>query len=100
MTIERTTENGSITLTLSGELTAITAEQLNTAIEMAVGETACLTLDCASLEYVASAGLRVLLRVKKLLDAQNGTFMLTNVSETVMNVFEITGFNNMLDIRS
>jgi len=99
MTIERTTENGAVTLAVSGELTAMTAEQFNTAMETAVSETACLTLDCKDLEYVASAGLRVLLRAKKLLDAKEGKFIIRNVCEEVMNVFEITGFNNMLDIQ-
>jgi len=99
MTIERITENDSITLALSGELTAVTAGQLNTAIEAAAGETDCLVLDFKDMEYVASAGLRVLLGAKKKLDAKKGKFIIRNVSEDIMGVFEITGFNNMLDIR-
>jgi len=99
MTIEQTTENGEVTLVVSGELTALTAEQFNTAMETAIAETSCLTLDCKDLEYVASAGLRVLLRAKKILDAKEGKFIIRNVCEEVMNVFEITGFNNMLDIQ-
>jgi len=99
MTIERTTENDSVTLALSGELTALTAEQLNTAMETAIAEAACLTLDCTGLEYVASAGLRVLLRAKKMLDAKEGKFIVRNVCEAVMNVFEITGFNNIFEIQ-
>jgi anti-sigma B factor antagonist len=99
MTIDRITENDSITLELSGELTALTAEQLDTAIEAAVGETSCLVLDFKDMEYVASAGLRVLLRAQKTLNAKSGKLIIRNVSEVVMNVFEITGFSNMLDIR-
>jgi anti-sigma B factor antagonist len=98
MTIERVTENGSVTLALGGELTAITAEQLNAAIETAVGETGNLTLDFKDLEYVASAGLRVLLKAQKALDAKGGKLIIRNVCEEVMNVFEITGFDNMLTI--
>jgi len=99
MTIEKIVENDSITLALSGELTAVTAGQLSTAIEDAVVETDCLVLDFKDMEYVASAGLRVLLGAKKKLDAKKGKFIICNVSEDIMGVFEITGFNNMLDIR-
>ena len=104
MTIERITgsvplPDGSVTLAVSGELTALTAEQLNAAIEAAMGQ-ACLalTLDFKDLEYVASAGLRVLLKAQKALDARNGKFIIRNVCEEVMNVFEITGFDNILTI--
>jgi len=99
MTIDRTQENDTITLAVSGELTAMTAEQLNTAMEAAIAQVTNLTLDLKELEYVASAGLRVLLRAKKMLDAKKGNFVIRNVCEEVMNVFEITGFNNMLDIQ-
>jgi len=99
MTIDRITENGAVTLALSGELTALTAEQLNTAMETAIAEASCLTLDFKELEYVASAGLRTLLRAKKALDVKEGKLIIRNVSEEVMNVLEITGFNNILDIQ-
>jgi anti-sigma B factor antagonist len=97
MTIEKTTENDSVTLAVSGELTAITADQLTTAIEGITGDTNRLILDFTDLEYVASAGLRVLLRTKKTLNAKGGKFFIRNASEEVMQVFEITGFSNMLD---
>jgi anti-sigma B factor antagonist len=99
MTIDRITENDSITLALSGELTALTAEQLDTAIETAIGEAGLLVLDFKDMEYVASAGLRVLLRAQKMLNARGRKLIIRNVNETVMNVFEITGFSNMLDIQ-
>jgi anti-sigma B factor antagonist len=51
------------------------------------------------LEYVASAGLRVLLRAKKMMNVKKGKFIICSVSEDVMNVLEITGFSNMLDIQ-
>ena len=101
MTVERITDNGtgSVTLAVSGELTAVTAEQLNTAIEMVMGEaSAALTLDFKDLEYVASAGLRVLLKAQKALDAKGGKFIIRSACEEVMNVFEITGFDNILTI--
>ena len=97
MTIEQTTEKGSIVLTLDGELTAHTADKLNTAIETALNETNSLVLDFTNMEYVASAGLRILLKAKKALNAKKGRFFIRNVSDDVMNVFEITGFSDILD---
>ena len=97
MTIERTTEKDSIVLVLDGELTANTAEKLNTAIETALNETNFLVLDFTDMEYVASAGLRILLKAKKASNAKKGKFFIRNVSEDVMNVFEITGFSDILD---
>ena len=97
MTIERTTGTDSVTLAVNGELTALTTEQLNSAVKAAVAEASCLVLDFTNLEYLASAGLRVLLDTKKLLDAKGGKLILRNVSQTIMRTFEITGFSDMLD---
>ena len=54
-------------------------------------------LDCSALEYVSSAGLRVILKAQKLMNAQ-GEMKLTNVNETSMEVFDITGFADILTI--
>ena len=97
MIIERITEDGSVILAVSGELTALTSEQLGSAVKTAIAETGCLVLDFTNLEYLASAGLRVLLDTKKLLDAKNGSFIVRNVSQTIMRTFEITGFSDILD---
>ena len=99
MIINQAKENGSIILAVSGELTAITSEQLNDAIKKAIEETNCLILDFKDLEYVASAGLRVLLQAKKLMDARGGKFIVRQVCEAVMDVFEITGFSDILVIQ-
>ena len=96
MIINKITENNSIILAVSGELTAVTSEQLNIAIKAAIEETKCLMLDFKELEYVASAGLRVILETKKSLDAKGGEFIIRNVCEAVMEVFEITGFSDIL----
>ena len=98
MNIERKSENDKITLLIRGELTALTANQLNVAIRTAVLETDHLTLDFKNLEYLASAGLRVLLEAKKLLDDKGGKLIVSNVSDVVMQVFEITGFSQMLGL--
>ena len=97
MTIERITENGSVTLVLIGELTVLTVGQLSTEVKTAITETDCLILDFKDVEYVASAGLRLLLEAKNLMDNKKGKFIIRNVSQTVMQVFDITGFSNILN---
>ena len=98
MVVERKMENDKIILELNGEITAMTAEQLSTTIKTAIGETDNLALDFTNVEYVASAGLRVLLEAKKLLDAKNGKLVIRNVSKSVMHIFEITGFSDIIDL--
>jgi anti-anti-sigma factor len=96
MDVEKTSSDGTVILAVSGELTTVTAEQLNAAIEQALAETNKLALDFKYLEYLASAGLRIILNTKKKLLAVNGEFIICNVSEDVMKVFEITGLDDIL----
>ena len=98
MVISQTKENDSIILAVSGELTALTAGQLTDAVKKTIEETNILVLDFQDLEYVASAGLRVLLLAKKSLDAKGGDFILRNVGEAVMDILEITGFSEILNL--
>ena len=98
MTIERITENGSVTLVVIGELTVLTVGQLGTEVQTAITETDCLILDFKDVEYVASAGLRLLLEAKNLLDNKNGKLIIRNSSEAVLQVFDITGFSTILDL--
>ena len=98
MIINQAKEQNSIILSVSGELTALTAGQLSDAIGKAIEETNSLVLDFKDLEYVASAGLRVLLQAKKLLDAKKGELIIRKVCEAVMDVLEVTGFSNILNL--
>ena len=98
MTIEKKSENNSVILSVCGELTALTVNQLSVAVKAVIPETDHLVLDFKNVEYVASAGLRVLLEAKKLLDAKEGKFIVRNTSEAVMHIFEITGFSDMLNL--
>jgi len=99
MNIGRKTENGCLTLELNGELTAITAEKLRAEVNTVVNETAHLVFDFTGLEYIASAGLRVLIEANKLMDSKGGKFTVRNVSGEIMHTLEITGFCDMLDIK-
>ncbi len=84
-------------ISLEGRLDTTTAPELGEAMDKLIPDAAGLILDFASLEYISSAGLRVLLSAQKKM-AKKGTMVLKNVNETIMEVFEITGFADILTI--
>ena len=97
MTIEKTIANASASLKIIGRLDTTTAPELEAAIDGCAAGINELVLDCSALEYVSSAGLRVILKAQKLMNAQ-GSMKLTHVNETIMEVFDITGFADILTI--
>lgn len=97
MNIEKVCKENEITLSVSGRLDTTTAPNLETAVSEAVGGCENLVLDFAGLEYISSAGLRVILKAQKAMAAK-GSMTLKNVSETIMEIFEITGFSDILTI--
>ena len=97
MTIERKTENDVVTLTLAGRLDTATAPELETEVDACAGVVKDLVLDLKDLEYTSSAGLRVILKAQKMMNKQ-GSMKLVNVNEDVMEVFDITGFLDILNI--
>ena len=97
MTIEKTIANASASLKIIGRLDTSTAPELEATIDGCVAGIKELVLDCSELEYVSSAGLRVILKAQKLMNAQ-GNMKLTHVNETIMEVFDITGFLDILTI--
>ena len=97
MTIEIKKNVDETVLEIVGRLDTITAPALEKTIHENFGEIKSLILDFKQLEYISSAGLRVLLSAQKKLQ-QNGTMKLKNVREEVMDVFEMTGFADILTI--
>ena len=97
MTIEKTISGTAAALKIIGRLDTTTAPELEATIDGCVAGIKELVLDCGELEYVSSAGLRVILKAQKLMNAQ-GTMKLTHVNETIMEVFDITGFADILTI--
>jgi anti-sigma B factor antagonist len=97
MTIEIKKSVDELSLEITGRLDTITAPVLEKTINENLGEIKSLILDLKHLEYISSAGLRVLLSAQKKLQ-QNGAMKLKNVCEDVMGVFEITGFADILAI--
>ncbi len=97
MNIRRSTGGSSLTLTLEGRLDTTTAPQLDAELKKSLPGITELILDFGALEYISSAGLRVLLSTQKVMNRQ-GTMVIRNVNETVMEVFEVTGFVDILTI--
>lgn len=97
MVITKTAEGDKLTLAIQGRLDTTTAPQLESELKASVTDIAELVLDFAELEYISSAGLRVLLSAQKVMSRQ-GSMILRNVNEDVMDVFELTGFSDILTI--
>jgi len=97
LNINKTKENQSAIVSLEGRLDTVTAPELEKELHALRPGLTELKLDFAKLDYISSAGLRVLLSAQKVMIKQ-GEMTLTNVSETVMEIFEVTGFSDILTI--
>ncbi len=97
MNINMNKQDTNLTVELEGRLDTTTAPQLEASLKQSVGDCTNLVMDFAKLEYISSAGLRVLLAAQKVMNKQ-GSMVIKNVNETIMEVFEITGFSDILTI--
>lgn len=99
MNIVKEQNTNALNIALAGRLDTVTAPALATEVsaEALSGITA-LTLDFSKLEYISSAGLRVLLAAQKIMNHQ-GSMVIKNVNNTIMEVLEITGFVDILTIQ-
>lgn len=95
MNIIKNLSSTALTVAVSGRLDSITAPALEQELSPAYGEITELTLDFQGLQYISSAGLRVVLSAHK---AMKGKLTVKNVSPAVMEVFDITGFSDILTI--
>ena len=93
------TENGSGSLcfSLEGRLYTNTEPELETAVKDSIDGVKDLTIDMQDLDYLSSAGLRVLLGEQKTMNKQ-GSMRVTHVNDTIMEIFEVTGFADILTI--
>ena len=97
MTINQTQDGGKLTIALSGRLDTITAPELSAVLDTLSDDVTELVYDMKELDYMSSAGLRVmLLSLKKM--SGKGKLTLKNVSDEIKEVFEITQFDSMFDI--
>ena len=90
-------DGGKAIFALEGRLDTSTAPQLEEAINRDIEKITDLSFDFAKLEYISSAGLRVLLSTQKVMNKQ-GKMIIKNVSEEVMEIFDVTGFSDILTI--
>ena len=97
LNIEKTMENCTALFALEGRLDTATAPELESELKASLDGVSELTLDFAGLEYISSAGLRVLLSAQKIMSGKSG-MTIKNVNETIMEIFEVTGFTDILTI--
>ena len=97
MTIEKKINGEAVTRIVSGRLDTQTAPELENELDNILSGLKELTFDMTNLEYVSSAGLRVILKAQKVMNTQ-GSMKLTGVNDSIMEVFDITGFLDILTI--
>ena len=99
MTIEKTLNGSELNIAIVGRLDTTNAPQLEATLKESFDGITKLTLDFAALEYLSSAGLRVLLAAQKTMNKQ-GEMIIKNVNETINEIFEVTGFVDILTIEN
>ena len=99
MTIKKKMDHTALTLFLEGRLDTTTSPQLEGELASSLDGVTQLTLDMEQLSYLSSAGLRVILSAQKRMNKQ-GRMVVRHVNETIMEVFEVTGFVDILTIES
>lgn len=97
MNIVKTAEGKTLNIALEGRLDTTTAPQLEAELKQSIADNEKLNLDFAKLEYISSAGLRVLLAAQKVMNKQ-GKMVIRNVNDVISEVFEVTGFADILTI--
>ena len=97
LNIEKKLDGKTLTVALEGRLDTTTAPQLEAELKAAMDGADSLILDFEKLEYISSAGLRVLLSAQKVM-ARQGEMKIVHVNETILEIFEVTGFSEILTI--
>ena len=98
MNINLNKNGAALNVNVSGRLDTTTAPELEKALSTQLEGIESLTLDFAELAYISSAGLRVLLALQKTMNRQ-GQMVVTHVNDNIMEVFDVTGFVDVLTIR-
>ena len=98
LNINKNVENNCLTVALEGRLDTATAPQLEQELKASLDGAQAVVLDLEKLEYISSAGLRVLLSAQKIMNKQ-GSMEIRNVNEVIMEIFEVTGFSDILTIK-
>ena len=97
LTIAKDSSGDSLALALEGRLDTTTAPQLESELNNSIAGVKALTFDLAKLAYVSSAGLRVLLKAQKTMNKQ-GSMTIKNAGQEILEIFEVTVFDEILNI--
>lgn len=97
LNIEKKANGPELTVALAGRLDTTTAPELENELKNSLDSVTKLVIDLKGLEYISSAGLRVLLSAQKIMNGKDG-MKVTHVCETIMEIFEVTGFSDILTI--
>ena len=97
MNINKNSEGSKLTFALEGRLDTTTSPQLEAELRSSVNGVTELVFDLDKLDYISSAGLRVLLAAQKVMNRQ-GEMIITNVKPEIMEIFDVTGFVDILNI--
>ena len=98
MEIKKDYNDNELTLSVEGRIDTITSQELDKEISEELGNFNSLILDFTDLEYISSAGLRVLIATQKKLKADDIPFVIKNVNDTVNEIFKMSGFDKILKI--
>ena len=98
MNIDKNYNDKELTLTVEGRIDTLTSKELEDEITAELGNFDSLILDFADLEYISSAGLRVLISTQKKLKADNIPMIIKNVTDSVNGIFRMSGFDKILKI--
>lgn len=97
LNIEKKANASELTIALTGRLDTTTAPELEDVIKQSLSGVTVLIIDTETLDYISSAGLRVLLSAQKIMNKQ-GEMKVIHVNESIMEIFEVTGFSDILTI--
>ena len=98
MKLEKERNGKKLTVSVSGMLNALSSSELEAELRDSLADVDDLVLDLSGMEYISSAGLRVLLGAQQYMDEKDGTMIVRGVNDMVMETFEETGFDKLLDI--
>ena len=98
LNIQKMIGKENVKITLEGRLDTLTAPAFETELKNSLDGATSLTLDFEKLDYISSAGLRILLSAQKIMNRQQGKMKVIHAGEPIMEIFEVTGFADILTI--
>ena len=99
MNVTKTISDGKELVKVEGRLDSVNASQLEASVKEGLDEISELEFDFSKLEYISSAGLRILLSTLKSLNAKGGSMYLSGCNDTILEILEVTGFKDILNIK-